>query len=109
MRKSCAANADSCDGSAKVPVMGCIAMLAAAAVCAVVSRLGLGLAAAAAAAAAAAMSSGSSLNSASLTKTTTRMYSRKRATCGLCVQCLLQDSADKFRKEGRQKPFGGQT
>eukprot|EP00964_Phaeocystis_antarctica_P088407 scaffold56259_cov64-Phaeocystis_antarctica.AAC.1 len=38
MRKSCAAKADSCDGSAKVPVTRC--MLAA------VSRLGLGLTAA---------------------------------------------------------------
>eukprot|EP00964_Phaeocystis_antarctica_P039080 scaffold22351_cov66-Phaeocystis_antarctica.AAC.4 len=46
MRKSCAPKTDSCDGSAKVPVMGC--MLAAAAGCAAVS-LGLGLAATAAA------------------------------------------------------------
>eukprot|EP00964_Phaeocystis_antarctica_P067616 scaffold40918_cov70-Phaeocystis_antarctica.AAC.4 len=46
MRKSCAAKADSCEGSAKVPVTRC--MLAAAAGCAV-SRFGLGLAAAVAA------------------------------------------------------------
>eukprot|EP00964_Phaeocystis_antarctica_P017228 scaffold9501_cov75-Phaeocystis_antarctica.AAC.6 len=31
MRKSCAAQAVSCEGSAKAPVTGCIAMLAAAA------------------------------------------------------------------------------
>ena len=64
-----------------MPVMECIAMLAAAAGCAA-SRLGLGLAAAtaaAAAAAAAAMSSGSSLHGASLTKTTTRMYCPQKA------------------------------
>ena len=45
MRKSPAEKVDSCDGSAKVPVTRC--MLAAAAGCATVSRLGSGLAAAA--------------------------------------------------------------
>eukprot|EP00964_Phaeocystis_antarctica_P061691 scaffold36878_cov66-Phaeocystis_antarctica.AAC.1 len=43
MRKSCTAQADSCEGSAKAPVTGCIAMLAAAAVlAAAASRSGHG-------------------------------------------------------------------
>eukprot|EP00964_Phaeocystis_antarctica_P006036 scaffold3303_cov66-Phaeocystis_antarctica.AAC.7 len=44
MRKSCAAQAVSCEGSAKAPVTGCIAMLAAAAVlaAAAASRSGHG-------------------------------------------------------------------
>eukprot|EP00964_Phaeocystis_antarctica_P110782 scaffold75131_cov69-Phaeocystis_antarctica.AAC.1 len=43
IRKSCTAQAVSCEGSAKAPVTGCIAMLAAAAVlCAAASRSGHG-------------------------------------------------------------------
>eukprot|EP00964_Phaeocystis_antarctica_P005424 scaffold2960_cov61-Phaeocystis_antarctica.AAC.8 len=43
IRKSCAAQTDSCEGSAKAPVMGCIAMLAAAAaIGAAASRSGHG-------------------------------------------------------------------
>ena len=102
MRKSCDAKADSCEGSAKVPVMGCIAMLAAAAGCAA-SRLGLGLAAATGnAAAAAAMSSGSSLHGASLTKTTTRMYRESAQLVDfVCNACCRIPQTNLERRVGK--------